>query len=182
MAISAEDRSALVKLARAAVEARVTNRPATSVDSPVDLLDETRGCFVTLTNSGRLRGCIGVFQPGRPLGDVIPEMGAAAAQDPRFVYDPIIPAELRELTVEVSILSPLEPTDHPEKLEVGTHGIYIVRGPQSGCFLPEVASDQGWDAVEFLSQCCMGKAGLPADAWRDPATTVYLFTSEKFDR
>ena len=181
MSISAEDRATLVSLARSAVEAQVTNRPGPSVTAPEGLLAETRGCFVTLTNNGRLRGCIGTFQPGRPLAEVIPEMGAAAAQDPRFVLDPIVPAELPELTVEVSVLSPLVPTDQPEKLEVGVHGIYVVCGARSGCFLPEVASEQGWDAVEFLSQCCMGKAGLPADAWRDPKTIVYLFTSEKFD-
>jgi AMMECR1 domain-containing protein len=57
-----------------------------------------------------------------------------------------------------------------------------MRGGRSGCFLPEVATDQGWDAAEFLSQCCQGKAGLPPDAWRQPGTKVFLFTSEKFDR
>ncbi len=64
---------------------------------------------------------------------------------------------------------------------IGEHGIYVVRGPYSGCFLPEVATDQGWDAEQFLTQCCTGKAGLPPDAWRDKDTKVYLFTSEKFD-
>ena len=79
------------------------------------------------------------------------------------------------------MLSPLQETADPDKLTVGTHGIYIVRGPNSGCFLPEVATDQNWAAEQFLSHCCTGKAGLPPDAWRDADTKVYLFTSEKFD-
>ena len=112
---------------------------------------------------------------------MIVEMGKAAARDPRFPHDPITPSELSQLTVEVSVLSPLEETAEPEKLKVGTHGIYIVSAMGTGCFLPEVATDMGWDAEEFLSQCCLSKAGLPADAWRRPDTKVYLFTSEKFD-
>ncbi|MBN2293543.1 MAG: AMMECR1 domain-containing protein, partial [Pirellulales bacterium] len=63
---------------------------------------------------------------------------------------------------------------------LGTHGIYITHGNRSGCFLPEVATDQGWNTEEFLGFCCSHKAGLPHDAWKDPATKVYLFTSHKF--
>jgi AmmeMemoRadiSam system protein A len=151
------------------------------VEQAEGVLAERRGCFVTLTNRGRLRGCIGTFHPDRPLAEMVVQMGATAAQDGRFVFNPITPEELAELTVEVSVLSPLEETTEPEKLEIGRHGIYIVRGRRSGCFLPEVATEAGWDVAEFLSQCCAGKAGMEADAWRLPGTIVYLFTSEKFD-
>lgn len=183
MGISAEDRARLVDLAKRAVAAQVTGG-ATPQPEPLDgVLGEKRGCFVTLTNAGRLRGCIGTFQPRGPLGEMIVEMGmSAAGHDPRFFHDPITPAELDRLTVEVSVLSPLEETDDPLSLELGTHGIYIVAGGRSGCFLPEVATDQGWGVEEFLNHCCTGKAGLPPGAWKDPGTKVYLFTSEKFDR
>ena len=181
MAISAEDRAELVSLARGAVEAAVCENLPPAPSRPEGVLAEQRGCFVTLTNKGKLRGCIGTFRPTMPLGKMVVEMGQAAARDPRFPHDPITPAELSQLTVEVSVLSPLEETAEPEKLEIGTHGIYIVSAMGAGCFLPEVATDMGWDAEEFLSQCCQGKAGLPADAWRNPETKVYLFTSEKFD-
>jgi len=183
MALSAEDRSTLVSLARGAVEAAVVGRPCPSARVAGGVLAEERGCFVTLTNRGRLRGCIGTFRPHAPLGEMVIEMAAAAAtQDPRFTYNPITPAELPELTIEVSVLSPLQETDEPEKLALGVHGIYIVRGGYSGCFLPEVATDQGWGVEEFLDQCCVGKAGLEAGAWRDPETKVYLFSSEKFEQ
>ena len=181
MAISVEERAKLVSLARTAVEAEVLGTLRPPVESAEGVLAEQRGCFVTLTNAGRLRGCIGTFSPHEPLAEMIVEMGAAAACDPRFTIDPITPAELSQLTVEVSVLSPLAETTEPEKLEIGKHGIYIVHGNQSGCFLPEVATDQGWDAEQFLSRCCQGKAHLPPDAWKRPDAKVYLFTSEKFD-
>ena len=181
MAISDEDRAKLIAIARDGVRAQVGGSAPPPQEPPRGVLAQKRGCFVTLTNGGRLRGCIGTFMPDRPLAQMVLIMGRQAAQDPRFVHNPITPAELESLHLEVSVLSPLEPTTEPGKLQVGTHGIYIMRGGRSGCFLPEVATDQGWDATEFLSQCCAGKAGLPADAWRQPDTKVSLFTSEKFD-
>ena len=181
MAISPEDRAQLVALARRAVEAEVNGQPLPRVDSPSGVLVEPRGCFVTLTNGGRLRGCIGTFQPRGPLAEMIVEIAAEAAHDGRFIANPVTPRELPELKVEVSVLSPLQKTDKPAKLRLGEDGIYIVRGARSGCFLPEVAAETGWSAEEFLDQCCVTKAGLHAGAWRQPQTSVYLFTSEKFD-
>ena len=107
-------------------------------------------------------------------------MAASAARDPRFTYDPITPDEVERLTVQVSVLSELEPIDDPMKIELGVHGIYVMSAASAGCFLPEVATDQGWGAEEFLRQCCASKAQLPPDAWQRPDATVYLFTSEKF--
>ncbi len=180
MQIPQEHRETLLTLAREAVESAVTGVAPPGAGELAGPLAEERGCFVTLTNQGKLRGCIGTFSPRGPLGEMIVEMGRAAANDPRFTSDPIRPSEVSELTVEVSVLSPLEETDEPEKLEIGIHGIYIVQGMRSGCFLPEVATDQGWNAEQFLDFCCAHKAGLPPKAWQDPDTKVYLFTSEKF--
>ncbi len=180
MTISPEDRAMLIALARQAVEAQVKTCPHPTIRDAEGVLSEKRGCFVTLTNASRLRGCIGTFSPTAPLGEMIVQMGASAARDPRFVTDPITPEEIPQLTVEVSVLSPLKKTQHPEQLQIGRDGIYIVRGGRSGCFLPDVATDQGWGAEEFLSYCCAHKAGLGSDAWRSDDTDVYLFTSEKF--
>jgi AmmeMemoRadiSam system protein A len=180
MPISDEERATLLRLARKAVEAEVNGERLPSEDNATGVLAEKRGAFVTLTNAGRLRGCIGTFHPTAPLAETVVEMASAAARDPRFVGNPITPRELEGLTLQVSVLSPLERTDDPESLEVGTHGIYVKRGMRSGCFLPEVATDMGWSAEQFLSYCCATKAGLPADAWQQKDTEVYLFTSEKF--
>lgn len=180
MPLSNEIRASLLTLARQAVAAEVGVLGAMPAVEPAKVLAEKRGCFVTLTQGGRLRGCIGTFQPRTPLAETIVEMGRSAARDPRFVDDPITPAELDTLDVEVSILSPLEKTDHPEQLELGIHGIYIVAGHQAGCFLPEVATDYNMSVEQFLDTCCQHKAHLPAGAWRNPTTDVFLFTSEKF--
>ena len=188
MPVSQEDKTALLTLARESVAAEVSGQSAPPAVSQVEpsagkregLLGQRRGCFVTLTNRGRLRGCIGSFSPRGPLAGQVVEMAAAAANDPRFVHDPITPREVDKLTVTVSVLSELEPIANPLDIELGVHGIYIVRGYASGCFLPEVAAEAGWGKEEFLSQCCAGKAGMSPDAWKQKGTTVYTFTTEKF--
>jgi len=179
--ISAEDRGRLIQLARQALSHIVANGPAPALGNVAGILAECRGCFVTLTNRGQLRGCIGTFAPRWPLAEAVVRMAAEAARDSRFLYiRPVTARELPELTVEVSVLSPLEPIGDPLSIEIGKHGIYIVRGHASGCFLPEVATDQGWNVEQFLGYCCEHKAGLPADAWRQDGTQVHVFTSEKF--
>ena len=162
-----------------AVRSAVTDEAMPVVGKGDDLFTQWLGCFVTLKNAGRLRGCIGMFVPDGPLQEMLPKMAYSAAQDPRFVADPITPKELEELTVDVSILSPLFETTEPDKLTIGMHGVFVVSGAQSGCFLPEVATEMGWDAEQFLSQCCSTKANLPTNAWRQPGAAVFLFTSEK---
>jgi len=179
MGLTQDERTRLLTLATEAVAASVCggSLPAAPTDGA---LGNERGCFVTLKNAGHLRGCIGMFEARGPLGEMIVQMArAAATEDPRFFHNPITPEELPELSVDLSILSPLEKTDDPAGLRLGVDGIYIVRGHRSGCFLPEVATETGWDVETFLGECCAGKAGLSFDAWKDPETTVYLFTSEK---
>ena len=175
-----EQKRVLLGVARKVIESAVRGEPVSEFESEDELFNEKRGCFVTIHNGGQLRGCIGQLQPDGPLIKVIRDMGIAATRDSRFLADPIRPRELREIDIEISVLSPLERTDDPLSLELGRHGIYIKRGYASGCFLPQVASETGWSKEEFLSQCCSGKAGLAADAWREADTEVMLFTAEVF--
>lgn len=138
------------------------------------------GVFVTFYRGKTLRGCIGSFAPTTDLVATLESVTRSSLADPRFVHNPIALDELPDLTIEISILTDPVRTANPERLIPGTHGMIITRGARSGCFLPKVATDRNWDAEEFLSQCCTMKAGLPADAWRDPKTSVYLFTAETF--
>lgn len=138
------------------------------------------GAFVTFCHGAALRGCIGSFAPTTDLVATLEGITRSALADPRFVHVPITLDELPKLSIEISVLTDPVRTTHPETLIPGTHGIIITRGSRSGCFLPKVATDRRWSAEEFLSQCCTMKAGLPADAWRDPKTNVYLFTAETF--
>lgn len=171
----------LLSLAREAVEAAVKGCPAPAGAVEDAELQGRQGAFVTLKTDGRLRGCLGCFVSDQPLWRTVREMAAASAtRDPRFVSDRISPAGLADLEIAISVLSPLEKTTEPLRdLEPGTHGVYIRGRGRTGCFLPQVADEAGWDAESFLDNCCTHKAGLPAGAWRDdPDTEVFLFTAE----
>jgi len=169
----------LLSLARRAVEAEVLGLPPQPIEPDWPPLPHA-GAFVTLRTHQRLRGCIGTFQPTGTLPQTVQDMAREACHDPRFAHCPITPAELPQLRIEISVLSPLERTLDPSALQIGKHGVYIRRGHRVGCFLPQVATEMGWDAETFLCECCAGKAGLPPYAWRDPETEVYLFTSQCF--
>ena len=176
-----EQKQTLLKVARDTVEAVIRRQEIAKPESDDHELNAPCGCFVTLKNRGRLRGCIGQFISDSPLIELVAEMAKTSATgDPRFFADPITADELEKLDVEISVLSPLKQTDDPLSLKLGVDGIYIKKGRASGCFLPQVATETGWSKEEFLSYCCAHKAGLAADAWKDPETEVYLFTAEVF--
>jgi len=171
----------LLKTACDTVKAVITKGPIPKPACDDPELNAHCGCFVTLKNKDKLRGCIGQFTSEGPLIELVSQMAVSSStQDPRFVHDPITPKELDRLDVEISVLSPLKRTNEPLSLRLGVDGIYIKRGYASGCFLPQVATETGWSKEEFLSYCCSHKAGLESDAWRAPETEVYLFTAEVF--
>ncbi len=143
-------------------------------------LMQQRGAFVTLEKGGELRGCIGNLVAERPLYLTVQYAALAAAfSDSRF--PPVTAEELPELTLEISVLSELEPVTDPTTIEVGRDGLLIVRGQQQGVLLPQVPVEQGWDREEFLRQVCL-KAGLPDDAWQDPQARLYRFTAQVFGK
>ena len=176
-----EQKQTLLKVARDTVEAVIKGNPTKVPQSDDPELNAPCGCFVTLKNHDRLRGCIGNFISDSPLIELVVEMAKASATgDPRFFADRISTRELDQLDVEISVLSPLQRTNEPLSLRLGIDGIYIKKGRASGCFLPQVATETGWSKEEFLSYCCSHKAGLAPDAWKDPETEVYLFTADVF--
>ena len=79
----------------------------------------------------------------------------------------------------ISILNPPEDLPRPEMFDVTRHGIIVEKGWRHALLLPKVASEQGWDATKTLEAVCW-KAGLPADAWRDPAARLKVFTAFDF--
>ena len=178
--LSKNQKRALLGMARRVIDCVVRGEPVGEFKSEDPLFSEARGCFVTMHNGGELRGCIGQFQPATSLVQTLREMAIATTQDPRFRHRPVTPAEVAQINVEISVLSPLEKTQDPMSLKWGEHGIYIQSGGASGCFLPQVATETGWSTEEFLNHCCRDKAGLREDAWKDPDTEVFLFTAEVF--
>jgi AmmeMemoRadiSam system protein A len=176
-----KQRQILLKTAKDTIEAVITGKPIPKAESDDPQLNDNCGCFVTIKNNDQLRGCIGQFTSEIPLIELIVQMAKASSTgDPRFFGNRIKPAELPELDIEISVLSPLKKTNDPLSLKLGIDGIYIKRGCASGCFLPQVSTETGWTKEQFLSYCCSHKAGLPDNAWKDPNTDVFLFTAEVF--
>jgi hypothetical protein len=177
-ALSPAEQATVLELARRTVEehARTGRRPG--LPAAGGRLAEPRGVFVTLHRQGQLRGCIGYVEAVKPLLEAVREMAVcAASEDPRF--PPVRPEELAALDVEVTVLSPLRRITDPESVEVGRHGLVVRRGGRSGLLLPQVPVEQGWDRVTFLEHTCL-KAGLPTNAWQDPATELMVFTGQVF--
>lgn len=176
MHLSAADQELLFRVARESIQAHLKGQPDPLPPDPPPLLAQPMGVFVTLTKHGRLRGCIGYLDAVKPLIAAVQEMAVAAAfRDPRF--PPLREEELADLEIEISVLSPMRQIKDVKEIQVGRDGLYLERGPCRGLLLPQVATQYGWDRLTFLSQTC-GKAGLPADAWEDPATKIYVFSAD----
>lgn len=156
----------LLPIARAAIAERL------GLDAPVApdaaWLGEPGACFVTLTQQGRLRGCIGSLEAFRPLGaDVAAHAVDAAVRDPRF--PPLAADELAATSIEVSVLSAPEPfpvadeADACARLRPGVDGVILTAGRRRATFLPQV-----WDELaeprRFLAQL-KRKAGLEPGYW-----------------
>jgi len=123
--------------------------------------------FVTLKIRGELRGCIGSLAPVEPLYLSVHHNAVnAAMHDYRF--RPVQSAELPDITVDVSILSPIRDIPNLDAFKLGQHGIILGLGLARAVFLPEVAAEQGWTKEQTLSYLSQ-KAGLSADAWRKGA-------------
>lgn len=158
-----------------AAATRSERPPLPSAEGDMGLL---RGVFVTYTEGGLLRGCIGTIRPVYPLGAATAMMAwSAALEDPRF--PPITAGELGSIEYEISVLTPLELMDDPLSVRLGTDGLYIVRGGASGVLLPQVPGEAGWTTPqEFLEGLCQ-KAGLPPGSWADGAA-IYRFQAQVF--
>ena len=96
---------------------------------------------------------------------------AADTQDPRFT--PVRPGELADITIEISVLTPMKKITSPEEFEPGKHGIYIRKGDHAGTFLPQVARETGWNRAELLGHCSRDKAGLGWEGWKEAELYVY---------
>jgi len=164
----------LLELARTALEEAVRCGRMSEAAETAEGLRTPCGAFVTLYKGKQLRGCIGHIDALRPLYRTVRECAAAAAlDDPRF--DPVTPAELPSLRLDISILSPLEDIA-PDQVEVGRHGLLISRGARRGLLLPQVAVEWNWDREQFLEETCL-KGGLPPDAWQHGAR-IQAFTAQ----
>jgi AmmeMemoRadiSam system protein A len=175
--LSARDREELLRLARRTLVLHLEHGTMPSCATDLHALLEPRATFVTLTerDSGMLRGCRGEVMARQPLIESVAAMViAAATDDPRFPRVSL--AEVPRLRIEISVLSTMDPIE-PAEIEIGKHGLMIVRGHAAGLLLPQVAVEYGWRVEEFLSALCR-KAGLPAGTWRSRDVQLYGFECE----
>lgn len=175
--LTVDEQQELLKIARNSILEYVTtsNLPLSETKSAGLLLQN--GCFVSIKQNGKLRGCIGNFISEKPLHNLVQEMAASAAtRDPRFY--PMKTADLDSFTLEISVLSPLKKIETVEEIEVGKHGIFIVKNSNQGVLLPQVATEYGWDREMFLKQTCV-KAGLTENAWQK-GCEIYIFSAAVF--
>ena len=176
--LTASQKQTLIDVARRALTAQVTGGTPPLASSATELPDAS-GVFVTIKERGELRGCLGTLEVTGPLAEHVARCAAdAASEDPRF--SPVTVSELSDLSVEVSVLGPLEridPTD-PDAITIGRHGLVAEQGTRRGLLLPQVATEWGWTIEQFLQQTCL-KAGLRRDAWQHGAG-ISRFDAEVF--
>lgn len=180
MALTEAGKKGLIDIARMTIENKLTGKSVSEFRIDSEELKEKRGAFVTLKKHGHLRGCIGYIEARKPLYKTVAEMAMAAAfDDPRF--PPLKYDEFKNVTIEISVLSQLKEINDINEIEVGIHGIYIVKGFNSGLLLPQVATEHKWDRMTFLEETCC-KAGLQSDAWKNKDTKIYIFSAEIVDQ
>ncbi len=174
-----EDGESAVELAREAIESAVKGKEMVEIDCP-DKFEKKMGAFVTINKypSEDLRGCIGYPEPVHKLKDAVIKGAQNATDDPRF--PPLKEDELDSIIVEVSLLTQPEkmdyddPSELPEKVECGKHGLIASKGSRRGLLLPQVPVDQGWDEEQFLDHTCR-KAGLRSEEWKKGNCDIEYF-------
>lgn len=183
-AISLQEKSQLLQLARASIGTGLHQGHALQVDinSYPAGLREKLACFVTLHRQGALRGCIGHLEAIQPLvRDVAENAYAAAFCDPRFPA--VAQSEIDQLEIDISILSQSQPMvfsseqDLLARIRPGVDGLILESGIYRGTFLPAVWESLP-DAASFLRQLKL-KAGLSADYWSE-GIRVSRYTTESF--
>ena len=175
--LSEEEKRTLLALARESIRDHLASRKTSIPENLPARLQRQQGVFVTLRKQGQLRGCIGHMADDTPVARIVAAMALQAAfHDMRFPQ--VEPAELREIEIEISLLTPLRRIDGPAAVVIGRDGVLLRKAGRSAVFLPQVATEQGWDRDTMLTHLCR-KAGLPPDAWQQDCE-LFVFQAEVF--
>ena len=178
--VNKEQQEVLLKLARESIETYLKTGKKKRPEIHDERLKIKQGAFVTLRKRGMLRGCIGHINPIKPLSDAVADMAiAAATEDPRFPAVSL--EEMKDVHIEISVLSIPRLVQSADEIEMGKHGVIVRKGSRQGVYLPQVATETGWDKETFLSSLCSSKAGLSKNAWKDKDTELRCFTAQLFE-
>lgn len=171
------ERQELLRVARHRIGAGLGLVTPATLDVSTPALLAPGGAFVSVYAGGELRGCVGHVTASEPLHVTVADSAYAAAfSDTRF--PPFQVADWHSLEVEISRLAEPRPSA-ASAIEVGHHGVLIRHGSAHALLLPQVAPRYGWEPAQLLAETCL-KAGLRADAWRDPRTEILAFEAEIF--
>jgi AmmeMemoRadiSam system protein A len=175
--LSSAQQTELLSLARTTLSEYLTSGTIPEYETVDPVISRRSGAFVTLKKDGELRGCTGNLHGNVPLYRVIQEMTISAAMsDPRF--PPLTLDELDQISIEISVLSPLRRITDINGIAVGTHGLVLHQAGLKGVLLPQVAIEEGWDRQAFLENLCL-KTGLPYDCWQ-ANPILYTFIASVF--
>lgn len=176
--LSDADKGNLLRIARETLARYLRDGTTPHYAPEAPGLRQEVAAFVTLRRrDGDLRGCIGRVEVSEPLYETVQSCAISAATND-FRFPPVTESELKDIVIEISVLSPFRLIRDPNEIQVGRHGLLIRKSFRVGLLLPQVASDRNWSRDEFLHAICL-KAGLPSDAWRD--ADLYVFGAEVFE-
>ena len=103
---------------------------------------------------------------------------ASATQDYRF--SAVTSNDLKSIDIEISVLTPMQKISDVNKIRLGIDGVYIKKGGRAGTFLPQVATDTGWNLDDFLGHCARDKAGIGWEGWKDKDAEIFVYQAFVF--
>lgn len=174
-----EEKKILLDIARAAINSFFTDEIKSQPDyEKHPIFKSHAGAFVTLTEHGRLRGCIGYIISDQPLIETVYEAAVQASQnDPRFL--PVQKTEVPKLSLEISILSEPFPLNSYEEIEIGKHGLILEEKGRRGLLLPQVPIEHNMNREQYLDAICH-KSGFPTGYWKTKQLKLSGFTATVF--
>lgn len=179
MEITFDEKKILLGAARKSIESVFSGKKISEPDySMHPLFKSLAGAFVTLTQYGSLRGCIGYIVSDQPLWQTICDAAVQASQnDPRFPS--VRKSEIKNLEIEISILSEPFPLKNYDEIEIGKHGLILAEKGRRGLLLPQVPVEHHLNRDQYLDAICQ-KAGFPAGYWREKSLSLNAFTATVF--
>jgi len=179
MELTDKEKEILLKTARLSIEEIFNDKPVPKPDySTYPTLELKAGAFVTLKIEDDLRGCIGFIISDNKLFDTVVEAAkCAATSDPRFY--PLSKEELKDIEIEISVLSPPFKMNSYDEIILGKHGLIVEEHGKRGLLLPQVPIEHKMNRDEYLNSICR-KAGLPAGLWKTKILNMKLFTATVF--